>query len=64
MKTNYIKNISTWASIALLSLSAAMPARSAVQDAGEQADKENAKLQQQQEREKARQERDAERAYL
>jgi len=63
MKTNKVGALSKWAAIALLSLSTALPATLAAQDADAKEEKEKAKSQREQEREKTRQEREAERAY-
>jgi len=63
MKTNKVGTLHNWAAIVLLSLSTALPATLAAQDADAKEDKEKAKIQREQEREKARQEREAERVY-
>jgi len=63
MKTNKVGTLLKWAAVVLLSLSSALPATLAAQDADAKEDREKAKIQREQEREKARQEREAERVY-
>src|SRR5439155_7387735 len=63
MKTNKFGTLSKWAAIVLLSLGTAWPTTLAAQDADAKEDKEKAKIQRDHEREKGRQEREAERVY-
>src|SRR6266705_5964209 len=63
MKTNKVGTLSKWVSIVLFTLSTALPATLAAQDADAKEDKQKAKIEREQEREKARQEREAERVY-
>ena len=63
MKTNKFGTLWKWAAIVLLSLGTALPTTLAAQDADATEDKEKAKIQRDHEREKGRQEREAERVY-
>src|SRR5262249_37645855 len=63
MKTIKVGTLTKWAAMVLVSLSTALPASLAVQDADAKEEKEKAKIEREQEREKVRLEREAERVY-